>query len=254
MQKQQFALHAEIENEHWWFLGRREIITGLVTSLISPSKETFVVDVGCGTGGNIADLSTLYTCVGIDPSQEAIALAEKRFPHVTFYSGELPGAFAKLSGQADLLLMMDVLEHVEDDSALFADVLAHVKRGGHLLITVPADMSLWSSHDETFGHHRRYDIHQLRQLWQDHSVSEKLCSYYNARLYLPVKLIRKVKRMAPQRTNAGDTDFRKTWPPLNRVLKHIFAGEAKRLNAILAGSRRQGYKRGVSLIAILERQ
>ena len=75
MQHDQFQLHAQIEDRHWWFVGRRKIIRRLVAEVVRPSTEAIVVDVGCGTGGNLAALAGRYRCIGIDTSDEAIRLA-----------------------------------------------------------------------------------------------------------------------------------------------------------------------------------
>ena len=86
--------------------------------LLPPSPEATVIDVGCGTGANLASLAADYRCIGIDTSPEAIRLARKRFPGVHFIHGFAPADLGRLIDDARLVLMMDVLEHVPDDFRL----------------------------------------------------------------------------------------------------------------------------------------
>ena len=90
MQHDQFQLHADIEQRHWWFVGRRRILCRLAAEVLPPSPQSLVVDVGCGTGGNLAALADRYRCVGIDTSAEAVELARRRFPNVQFIAGRAP--------------------------------------------------------------------------------------------------------------------------------------------------------------------
>ena len=183
MQTEQFQLHADIEQRHWWFVGRRRIMRRLVAAVLPPSsQETTVINVGCGTGGNIGCLADEYRCVGIDTSAEAIDLARPRFPKVHFLQGRAPADLGPLMEEARLVLLMDVLEHVSDDFALLSELLAAAAPGPISSLTVPADMALWSEHDESFGHYRRYDQARLEKVWAGLPVTPRLVSYFNARL------------------------------------------------------------------------
>jgi SAM-dependent methyltransferase len=276
MQTAQFELHATLEDRHWWFVARRKIIRRLIDHLFSPADKIrhvadvdavkscltqaddarnrpLIVDIGCGTGANIASLSDAYRCVGIDTAPDAIQWARQKFPTVEFIQGHAPQDLGNFLPQAKLILMMDVLEHVEDDFRLFSSVLGQCSPGAYLLVTVPADLSLWSKHDETFGHYRRYDPARFGQLWQDLPVEKLLLSHYNARLYPLVKAVRKFNRVL--RRSAGDygTDFRLPSPPVNWVFENIFAGEWDMLVDTL-NHEDEGYQRGVSMIALLQRK
>jgi len=253
MQTDQFQLHAEIEERHWWFRGRRAIVRRLLAEVAPPKTGRRIVDVGCGTGANIASLTDAYACHGIDPSAEGIELARKRFPGVRFTCGLAPDAFGPEERDADVMLAMDVMEHVPDDFLFASSLLAALKPGGHLLITVPADESLWSAHDEAFGHYRRYDRQRLARVWRDLPVTTVLISYYMARLLPAVRAIRGLSRLRGRASGVAGTDF--TMPPawVNASLERTFAGEASRLVAAMHDPAR-AYRGGVSLIAILRRE
>jgi len=103
--------HARYTQQANWTRELREYLfqrTGLMTA--GP-----VLEVGCGTGANIAALAEEYHCVGIDTSQQAIDLARRHSPGVEFLRGTAPDDLGEYAVQARLFLLMDVLEHVADD-------------------------------------------------------------------------------------------------------------------------------------------
>jgi SAM-dependent methyltransferase len=253
MQSDQFQLHAEIEERHWWFRGRRAIVRRLLGEILTPGTGQSIVDVGCGTGANIASLADAYVCHGIDPSAEGIGLARERFPEVQFTCGLAPDALGPEERAADAMLSMDVMEHVPDDFLLASSLLAAIKPGGHLLITVPADETLWSPHDEIFGHYRRYTRKRLERVWRGLPVTPLLVSSYMTRLLPVVRAVRGLNRLRGQAAGSAGTDFTMPPPWLNGSLEWTFAGEASRLVAAMRVSAR-AYSRGVSLIAILRRE
>src|SRR5205814_1822217 len=83
-----------------------------------------------------------------------IELARQRFPQVGFICGQAPDAFAAEQRSGNLFLLMDVMEHVAEDFAFFSRLWQALTPGTQLLLTVPADDSLWSVHDTSFGHYR----------------------------------------------------------------------------------------------------
>ena len=252
MQSEQFHLHADIEQRHWWFVARREILRSVIGTVLPPSPGTTIVDVGCGTGANLASLANDYRCVGIDTSQEAIRLAARRFPDVGFICGEA-SRLSSVIAEADLVMLTDVLEHVCDDFQLFSELLAVASPGTYFLVTVPADASLWSEHDRAFGHYRRYDRARLESVWQGLPVRPVFVSYFNTRLFPIVKGVRTWNQWRGRAHGAAGTDFALPIAPANYLLTRYFAGERRRLSAMARGERRRAYPRGVSLMALVQR-
>lgn len=249
-----FRLHAELEERHWWFVARRRIMRDLVRHLATPRSGATVVDVGCGTGGNLGALAAEYRCVGVDTSEDAVALARFRFPGVRFVLGTAPDAVEEDVRRARVLLLMDVMEHVRDDFALLADLLRAMSPGAHLLLTVPADARLWSEHDVSFGHYRRYDERRLALTWEGLPVTARLVSHFNARLHPLVRAVRGASRARGRASGRAGTDLAVPPRPLNAALERIFAGESKTLVDVLEGRREHGYHHGVSLVAVLRRE
>jgi len=253
MKKELFELHDAVEDTHWWFVGRRRIIQRLVRAALPPSKDSVVVDVGCGTGANIAALAADYSCVGIDPTPEAVEFAARRFPGVRFICGYAPEDLGDVASQASMYLLNDVLEHVPDDFAMLSELLAESAPGTQFLITVPAHESLWSEHDVSFGHYRRYDAERLASVWDGLPVTVRLLSYYNARLYPIVRGVRTLSRLRGHAGGERGTDLSLPPSPVNRALTAVFAGEGAALERSLRTSSPAPYRTGVSLVAVLRR-
>ncbi len=254
MQSAQFQLHAQIEERHWWFVARRRILSQLVRQIAPPAadRQSILIDIGCGTGANLAAFANDYRCIGIDTATEAIRLASSRFPRATFVCGFAPRDVGRWLKLASVVLITDVLEHVADDRGLLESIVAATAPEAQIVLTVPADMRLWSPHDEAFGHFRRYDRESFSNLWTGLPVQQRLLSHFNTRLYPIVRLVRGLNNWRGRAAGAANTDFKLPASPINRLLEAIFAGESRRLqNGVDGGT--PGYSRGVSLIAILER-
>ena len=247
------ASYARFEDEHWWYIGRRQVVGAIAERLVPPGEGRLAVDIGCGPGANIAALSDRYRCFGVDTAPAAIEFAEERFPQVRFACGVAPDVLGAAAGEADLIVIMDVFEHVAQDRAMLTAIVDAAKPGAHFIITVPAEPSLWSPHDDAVGHLRRYTKTTLAALWRGLPLEPLVVSAYNARLYPLVKTVRTVGRRRGRAHGDGaaeGTDLRLPPAPVNRALAALFGGESKRLIAALEG-RRTPYSRGVSLIAAL---
>jgi SAM-dependent methyltransferase len=253
MRDAQYELHAEIEDRHWWFVGRRAIVKRLLARVVPPRPDALVVDVGCGTGANIAGFSGAYRCMGMDESARAIELARARYTGVEYMCAADLRAHREQLQAASAVLLMDVLEHVEDDFAMLSDLLSVLRPGAHLLITVPADPTLWTVHDESFGHWRRYEIDRLRATWSGLPVDERLLSPYNARLYPIIKAVRTVSKLRQRPAGKAGTDFTMPPAPMNWMLERFFAGEGAALERHIDRNTAP-HARGASLVAILRRR
>src|SRR5438552_3083413 len=253
MNPEQTRLNASLEDRHWWFSARRRIVRELAHALVPPSKSALVVDIGCGTGGNSGALADEYRVVGIDASCEAIRLATQRFESARFICGAVPDALDGALSEARLVLIMDMLEHVEDDFELFSSVLAQTKPGCHFLVTVPADPGLWSKHDEAGLHWRRYTRERLERIWRDLPVEKLVVTPFMSRLAPFVRAIRAVNNKLGRTSGEANTDVRVPNAIVNRALRSIFGGESLKLRRALEERRDGVYEDGISLLAVLKR-
>jgi len=252
MKDEVYSLHQELEDLHWWFVGRRRVIFPLIQKIMNETPADLIVDVGCGTGGTVAALSKDYKCLGVDLSEQAIRIAKQKYPNCDFICGEVPKVLLDTSAQTALYTLMDVLEHVEEDKAFLANVVALMKPGSNLLITVPAKPVLWSEHDVAAGHVRRYEEHTLTALWKDLPLSPRVFSYFNTRLYPAIWTARVLLKKLGLFTSKGGSDL--SMPPtfINQTLTEIFASEKYHISNLLHDPSAKPYSTGVSFVALLQ--
>lgn len=228
---------AALEDHHWWFVARRRILATVLDGLDLPAHAT-VLEVGCGTGGNLpllARYGSLYAC---EPAPEALALAAAR-GLARVAPGRLPDGLPFGDTTFDLIALLDVLEHVREDTTGLAALYARLRPGGWLLLTVPAYGFLWSAHDEVNHHVRRYTRRELvRKLRQ---AGFRVChaTYFNTVLFPAVAGL----RLAGRLLGRTGSDLTLPGPRLNGMLARIFAAERH-----LVSRRRMPF--GVSILAL----
>ena len=115
---------------------------------------------------------------------------------------------------------------------LFSELLAAARPGTYFLLTVPADQGLWSEHDKSFGHYRRYDLHRFEQIWQGLPVTPLLASYYNTRLYPGVWAGPFPESLASQEQWAGRHRFPHALELGQPVVDLVFCGRAAPADAV----------------------
>lgn len=252
MTPDQFELHAKIEDSHWWFVGRRHIVENVVDTSVIHKKAKTLVDIGCGTGGNIGIFQDKFNCIGVDISEHAIAFAKKRFPKIDFVCGDLEKIYPIIE-KADILLLLDVLEHIENDPQFLRDLITNMKRGAYLVVTVPSNMSLWSPHDEFHGHFRRYTKQELLGMLEELPVSIRLLSYYNSFLYPIIKAVRVFTKLRGKPWGQACTDLSVPAKPINFLLSKLFASESRWLLNLVDQPTQTVLPFGVSIISLLKK-
>lgn len=100
----------KVEDKHWWFVGRRTIIKHMLLSIDLP-KKTRILDVGCGTGGNLSLLSEFGEVIGVEHDNQAVEIARTR-ELCKIYRGSLPDRMPFSTQKFDLAVLLDVLEHI----------------------------------------------------------------------------------------------------------------------------------------------
>jgi SAM-dependent methyltransferase len=152
-------------------LSQADAFTRWVLSEISPWLGQRVLEVGCGIGTYTAEMAAggSRQIVAMDMEQAFVDEAVRRlrqYPNVQLICGDATAAETLKSNDEafDTVVLLDVLEHIEDDVALLARLRARLGPGGHLILKVPAMPSLFSPMDEAIGHWRRYDKSGLSEV------------------------------------------------------------------------------------------
>jgi 2-polyprenyl-3-methyl-5-hydroxy-6-metoxy-1,4-benzoquinol methylase len=188
MEHHEYQVMYELENDYWWFVARRNLITEIVRRETEKRKGGRIFDVGCGTGANLEAISRYGRSFGVDLAREAIQLCHRRgLKDLAISRVE---NLAYLSESFDIITALDVLEHIDNDLAALDELFRICKPGGMLLITVPAYGFLWSEHDEALHHRRRYAAHELRNKLTIAGFEVERCSYFITSLFFPILVIR----------------------------------------------------------------
>jgi SAM-dependent methyltransferase len=215
MRTEAYAQMARVEEDHWWFRARRQLLWALLARAGGVPPGARVLDAGCGTGRNLVEFSSLGPARGVDPAPEAVQACRARSLDVTQAPLEdLP--FADTS--FDLLLATDVLEHVDDDDGALRELRRVAAPGALLLVTVPAHPRLWSAHDDALHHRRRYRRAELLGRVREAGWQPVVETWWNAALLAPIALVRLA---AP----GEGTDHERTGALANRVLRLPLAVE-----------------------------
>ncbi|MEO5613134.1 MAG: class I SAM-dependent methyltransferase [Sphingomicrobium sp.] len=241
MDAQVYLRMAELDQRHWWFVARRRILRALIEREIQPPRDAHILEIGCGTGHNLAMLGAFGTLEATELDDGARALATTRLGRPVA-AAALPDLSMFKAESFDLIALLDVLEHVENDGSALAAIRSRLKVGGKLLVTVPANRWMWSAHDAAHHHHRRYSKRQLRQVAAEAGFRVDLLSHFNTFLFPPIA----AARLASKLLGRESADDSIPPEPVNFLLQRIFAMEAP-----LVG--RVPMPFGVSLVAILTR-
>jgi SAM-dependent methyltransferase len=189
-----------LEKNYWWFRARRDIILRI---LRDDNKKSNILDVGCSGGLLLEDLkSKKYKNVtGIDKSQSAVDICKKKGLSV-FKMDAMKTKFKKKT--FDIVIASDILEHTKDDAAAVAEWTRILKKGGKLIIFVPAYQFLWSAHDESNMHNKRYIKKEIVELMKKSGLTVKKKSYWNSILCIPVVIMRFFNKMVLKQIKQKD--------------------------------------------------
>ncbi len=233
---------AELEDKHWWFVARRELIAQRLSQELDLPPSAQILEAGCGTGGNLELLSRFGQVSGFEPNDHARKMAHSK-GDFELRTGRLPGAIPFEAGRFDLVVALDVLEHLDDDRASLEALRKKLKPGGHLLVTVPAYQFLWSRHDEIHHHKRRYTKGRLAATITASGFELARSTYFNTLLFPTIAAVRLLKGLL------GNEEADEAMPSarLNGILRRIFESEGHILPFV-------SLPFGVSLMALAQKR
>lgn len=232
---------ADIQDRHWWYEGRRQILATLIRRLRLPPTAR-ILEAGCGPGANLKMLSQFGEVSAFEPDDFAINYCREHsgIPSSRLQSGFLPAPIP-FTGPFDLVGAFDVIEHVDADRDSLAALYALTKEGGYALFTVPAYPFLWSQHDVVNHHKRRYLRQDFKGLLVGAGYTVEYISYYNTVLFPLVVAVRFMKKLLKIKDRPDETLPR--YNAINLVLRAVFAAERFILGRIALPC-------GVSIIAV----
>jgi SAM-dependent methyltransferase len=228
-----------IDDYHWWFAGRRAVLQ----AVLPPVRQGRVLDAGCGSGRTLDMLRPWGRLSGIDLDPDAVAAARSRghddIRHCPIENLPWP------DGTFELITCLDVIEHTHDDLRALTALKRVLTPDGVIIATVPAYEALWSHHDDTHQHRRRYRRSSLSRVARLAGLEVERTTYFNSTLLGPIAAVRLLQRVFHSRPPTH-TDYDLTPQILNRFLAQIMRAEAQ----VVESGHRLPF--GVSLLAVLK--
>jgi len=235
-----------LEEKHWWFLGRRKIVFSLLEQYLPDRGQLRILDVGCGTGSNLRELEKRGEATGVDVSEEAVKFCKLRGCS-SVYKVDSQNLFFK-DEMFDVVVALDVIEHIGDDCAALSEYHRVTKGNGILVLTVPAYDFLWGAHDEINHHKRRYVASELMDKVEKTGFAVERLTYFNTFLF-PFVLLARIGQRVTKMAN-GDhkprSDVRLHHSAINSFLKTVFILEEPLL-------RKYDFLCGVSLLCVAKK-
>lgn len=220
MERVVYRQMAELDQRHWWYRARREVLAALIRREAMPPPKAHILEIGCGTGHNLQMLGQFGKVDAVELDDEARAVAEERLGRAVL-NAPLPELAGVRNGEYDLIAALDVIEHIEDDRAALAAIAAKLKPGGKFIMTVPAHQWMWSAHDVVNHHKRRYSKAALRRLIEASPLKIEKLGYFNSLLF-PLAV---AERLSSKLSGKDNADVKLPSAPLNAILEAAFGWE-----------------------------
>jgi len=233
-----YDIEWQVESFHWWFTVRRKLLEYLLTSINISTKE-LAIDIGCGAGSNLNVLSSkgIHT-IGLDHSLYALTLVRRRL-ELPLINGDL-NKLPLRSNSIGLIVAMDILEHLDNDVDGISEFYRVLKKGGNLILTVPAFKFLWGIQDVVTGHKRRYSKKDILTKLVQGGFEILRFSYFNFFLFFPILIARRMIHFLKFKI---ESENRINFLLVNYFLKTIFSLEPYLLRHI-------SFPFGVSILCV----
>ena len=225
MDKENYKSEISLMNNHWWYVSRKQILKNILDQYIEIGKELNILEIGCGSGGNLKFLSKYGNLNALELDDNARAHAtSKNICKVDYGRLPLDIPFDK---RFDIICIFDVLEHIEEDILSLKTIYEYLNKGGKIILTVPAYMFLWSKHDVFSHHKRRYNMNQINKMLKSTGFNVKYSSYFNFLLFpmiLAIRLLEKITQF-----DLRENDLQQENEIVNYLFKKLFSLESKLL-------------------------
>ncbi len=223
MQQHTYAIMNRVEDSHWWYVGRRLILESFLEQIVqkirNPQSAIRILDVGCGTGGNLEMLAKFGAAEGVDVSDDALEFCKRK--GLKAHKG-LAESLPFDDESFDVVTALDVVEHLDDDVAGLNEMYRVLRRGGKTLIFVPAFMWLWGVQDDVSNHRIRYTKKQITERLQQAGFEIERATYANISFFAPIlagRTLMKLTGIKPESENNVNVSA------LNGVFGKLFGAE-----------------------------
>ncbi len=244
MQQHTYEIMNRVEDSHWWYVGRRAILESFLEQIVQNTKSETqnpkILDVGCGTGGNLEMLAKFGAAEGVDVSDAALEFCKlKGLKAHKGLAESLPFADESF----DVVTALDVVEHLDDDIAGLKEMNRVLKTGGKTLIFVPAFMWLWGVQDDVSNHRIRYTKRQIVGRLEKAGFEIERATYANITFFAPIlsgRTLMKLTGIKPESENNVNVSA------LNGVFGKLFGAEKFWLKKF-------NFPFGVSIVIVAEK-
>lgn len=229
----------QLEDNYWWHVAKRQLVTRLLRKHCPPPGR--LVEGGIGSGRNLVEFSQMgYDVTGFDLMPESVQHVKNRgIEDVRVH--DLGESWPVDQESLTAVVLLDVLEHVPDPVQVLTHVHKALKPGGAVIVTVPAHPWLYSRWDEQLGHFRRYTVAEFRRHARESSFRVQWLNYWNSFTMPAAVAVRGWEKLFPRRTQP---DFPEVSSLTNRALLTAAAAERWCMNSI-------GVPMGLSLAGVL---
>lgn len=216
MENQVYQRYINNASQHWWWLSRIDIFESIIKKHFNSAKNLKILDYGAGSGVNINFLSKYGDVTVYEPHIQTAKYLKKNYNKIRFFKGQKDQSY-------DLIILADVLEHIENPLKSLSILKNIIKKGGIIIITVPAHQYLFTKKDKILNHYRRYNKAMLTQQIKDLKLNIDFISYYNFFLsffIIPVTLLFKILNLNYINSVESKPNF-----IVNELFKKIFSFE-----------------------------
>ena len=215
----EFEKMEEQGNSHWWYKARRHLVEKELKLCQRRRNDLKVLELASACGNNFSLTQQYGSYFGIDISWHSIEFCKQK-DISTIVQGDANSLPFKAKA-FDVILALDVFEHIEDDIVCMKEIRRVIKTDGTLIFNVPANMLLYSKHDRAFHHYRRYTKRQLRERMTKSGLSLNFITYWSFFIFPAVFLMRKILSRNTVQIYEAKSDFHRAIPPLKNF-KHSF--------------------------------
>jgi SAM-dependent methyltransferase len=233
---EEFVYDVLNNDDWWWEVGRRSLVKNLLHRYGGNGlngrngQRPRILEIGCGAGGMLGDLEHFGSPVGMDIAEGAPQYWRERGLKTVSLGDATALPYDK--EQFDIVIAIDVLEHIDDDAKAIEEMRRVCRPGGKLIATVPAFHFLWSRRDVQCHHMRRYTLDEFRSGLQRGGFRIIKSTYINMPLFFPLLMMVKAGQLSSKRAPSLRMDYALVPPPINKLLSNVVDYEAQLLRHI----------------------